>query len=61
MYHSIYSLGPELILNFKLFIHYFSFWVMLQPHEWSIQIYIKTEPDWEKPNYIGPVLDICQL
>ena len=21
----------------------------------------KTEPDWEKPVYIGPVLDICQL
>ena len=21
----------------------------------------KTEPDWEKPFYIGPVLDICQL
>ena len=21
----------------------------------------KTEPDWEKPDYIGPVLDICQL
>ena len=55
MYHSIYSLGPELILNFKLFIHYYSFWVMLQPHEWGIQIYIKTKPDWEKPVYIGPV------
>ena len=21
----------------------------------------KTEPDWEKPDYIGPVLNICQL
>ena len=21
----------------------------------------KTEPDWEKPIYIGPVLNICQL
>ena len=21
----------------------------------------KTEPDWEKPAYIGPVLNICQL
>ena len=21
----------------------------------------KTEPDWEKPVYIGPVLNICQL
>ena len=34
---------------------------MLQPHEWGIQFYIKTEPDWEKPVYIGLVLDICQL
>ena len=36
------------------------FWTRLGPDQ-SFPFWEKTEPDWEKPVYIGPVLDICQL
>ena len=28
---------------------------------WKFPFWEKTKLDWEKPVYIGPVLDICQL
>ena len=44
-------------------VRFFSlFWTRPGPVRSSeFPFWEKTEPDWEKPVYIGPVLDICQL